>query len=181
MGHRLSKIYTRTGDKGTTGLANGKRIAKNSSVCIAMGDIDELNSQMGVLLSQSIPDRICKFITQVQHTLFDIGAECCMDNYIAILEAQVNAIENEIDYHNESLAPLKEFILPKGNYPTTLAHLCRSVCRRAERSLMTLHDSTPVNPASLAYINRLSDYFFVIARTLDSSNEIMWQHSRDPE
>jgi len=189
MGHRLSKIYTRTGDQGDTGLADGSRISKTSLRIEVMGTFDELNSAIGLVIAH-IPQEIkdlnkiqgqeatAKILLQIQHDLFDIGGEICIPGNLTISERRVTRLEQQLDTLNENLPWLKEFILPGGNIPAASCHMARSICRRAERLLVNLSEQEAINPASLAYINRLSDLLFVIARTLARSSngeEIFWQ------
>ena len=185
MGHRLSKIYTRTGDSGTTGLGDGSRVAKDDLRIIALGDVDELNSCIGILRAQitvsTIEDKASwdKSLSLIQHWLFDVGGEVCIPNYHMVLPLSVEFLENEIDRMNENLPMLKEFILPAGTLTCSYAHQARSVCRRAERSLMTLHSRDQnIQPASLQLLNRLSDWLFVASRALqraEGGTEVLWQ------
>jgi len=185
MGHRLSKIYTRTGDSGTTGLGDGSRVAKDDLRIAALGDVDELNSCIGILRSQiavsSIEDKAAwdKSLSLIQHWLFDLGGEVCIPNYNMVLPVSVEFLENEIDRMNEALPMLKDFILPAGTLSCSYAHQARSVCRRAERSLMTVQSRDQnIQATSLQLINRLSDWLFVASRTLqraESGSEVLWQ------
>ncbi|MEZ2901917.1 cob(I)yrinic acid a,c-diamide adenosyltransferase [Acinetobacter terrestris] len=185
MGHRLSKIYTRTGDSGTTGLGDGSRVAKDDLRIAALGDVDELNSCIGVLRSQiavsSIEDKAPwdKSLSLIQHWLFDLGGEVCIPNYNMVLPASVEFLENEIDRMNETLPMLKDFILPAGTLSCSYAHQARSVCRRAERSLMTVQTRDQnIQATSLQLLNRLSDWLFVASRTLqraEGGSEVLWQ------
>ena len=185
MGHRLSKIYTRTGDSGTTGLGDGSRVAKDDLRIAALGDVDELNSCIGVLRSQiavsSIEDKAPwdKSLSLIQHWLFDLGGEVCIPNYNMVLPVSVEFLENEIDRMNETLPMLKDFILPAGTLSCSYAHQARSVCRRAERSLMTLQSRDQnIQATSLQLLNRLSDWLFVASRTLqraEGGSEVLWQ------
>ncbi|MGE8557404.1 MAG: cob(I)yrinic acid a,c-diamide adenosyltransferase, partial [Acinetobacter sp.] len=165
MGHRLSKIYTRTGDSGTTGLGDGSRVAKDDLRIAALGDVDELNSCIGILRSQiavsNIEDKAAwdKSLSLIQHWLFDLGGEVCIPNYNMVLPVSVEFLENEIDRMNEALPMLKDFILPAGTLACSYAHQARSVCRRAERSLMTVHTRDQnIQATSLQLLNRLSDW-----------------------
>lgn len=181
MGNRLSKIYTRTGDAGTTGLGDGERTTKNARRVQAMGDIDELNSLTGVLLSEALPDDPANVLLTVQHDLFDLGGELSIPGSSLLAAEGVKTLESAIDRWNESLPALKEFILPGGSRAAAHCHLARAVCRRAERSIVALAEHETVNQAVLEYINRLSDLLFVLARTLarhDGGEEIMWDRSR---
>lgn len=181
MGNRLSKIYTRTGDKGDTGLGDGSRVNKDSLRVEAFGCVDELNSHIGQVLAQAaIPERIQIALIVVQHDLFDLGGELCIPSHIAINEKHVTSLEQILDELNVTLPPLKEFILPGGNLAAASAHVARTVCRRAERRTVTLARSETVNPQSIAYLNRLSDLLFVIARTLARADggEVLWRRDR---
>lgn len=181
MGNRLSKIYTRTGDKGDTGLGDGTRVTKDSLRVEAFGCVDELNSHIGLLLAQAaLPERIQLALVEVQHDLFDLGGELCIPSHTAINEKQVTRLEQILDELNATLPPLKEFILPGGNLAAASAHVARTVCRRAERRIVTLARSESVNPQSIAYLNRLSDLLFVIARTLARAEggEVLWKRDR---
>lgn len=181
MGNRLSKIYTRTGDKGDTGLGDGSRVDKDSARVEAFGCVDELNSHIGLLLAQvAIPDRIRSILTEVQHDLFDLGGELCIPGHLAIDAKQVTSLEQVLDELNAGLPPLKEFILPGGNTAAACAHVARTVCRRAERRTVTLTRSGTVNAQAIAYLNRLSDLLFVIARTLARAEggEVLWDRDR---
>ena len=185
MGHRLSKIYTRTGDSGTTGLGDGSRVAKDDLRITALGDVDELNSCIGILRAQitvsSIEDKAVwdKSLSLIQHWLFDLGGEVCIPNYNMVLPVAVEFLENEIDRMNEDLPMLKDFILPAGTLACSYAHQARSVCRRAERSLMTVHSRDQnIQATSLQLLNRLSDWLFVASRTLqraEGGSEVLWQ------
>ena len=184
MGHRLSKIYTRTGDKGTTAIAEGQRVDKDSARIEAIGDVDELNSQLGTVLAEHIPEAVNNCLTRVQNDLFDLGGELAMPGHDAITEAYVTRLENELDCFNEQLPMLKEFILPAGGKATSACHVARSVCRRAERRMVSLNRIEPLNPRGLAYINRLSDLLFVIARILarhENGTEVLWQPRQNRE
>jgi cob(I)alamin adenosyltransferase len=181
MGNRLSRIVTRTGDAGTTGLATGGRVAKSHPRVRAMGDIDELNSQLGVLLALRLPAGIRATLTRVQHELFNLGGELSMPGASVITAAQVAALEADVERLNEKLPPLKEFVLPGGNAAGAQAHLARAVARRAERALWAVHETEPLNAEGLRYANRLSDYLFVCARTLArgrGGREVTWNHVR---
>jgi cob(I)alamin adenosyltransferase len=185
MGHRLSKIYTRTGDSGTTGLGDGSRVAKDDLRIHALGDVDELNSCIGILRSQIAVSDIAdktkwdKSLSLIQHWLFDLGGEVCIPNYNMVLPVSVEFLEKEIDEMNEALPMLKDFILPAGTLACSYAHQARSVCRRAERSLMTVHTRDQnIQATSLQLLNRLSDWLFVASRTLqraEGGTEVLWQ------
>lgn len=167
MGHRLSKITTRTGDDGSTGLGDGSRVAKDDTRIEAIGTVDELNSLLGVLASESPPEALREILTRVQHDLFDLGGELSVPNRRVMNEASILRLDRELENINRELPPLKEFILPGGTRAAALGHLARTVCRRAERCLVTLQRETGVNPDSLRYLNRLSDLLFVMARELN--------------
>ncbi|HUH37008.1 MAG TPA: cob(I)yrinic acid a,c-diamide adenosyltransferase [Spongiibacteraceae bacterium] len=179
MGHRLSKIYTKTGDDGTTGLGDGKRVAKDHPRMEAIGTVDELNSQVGVLIAH-LPgeDDLTVLLSRVQHELFDLGGELSIPGYQMIKAPAVEALETALDQLNEDLPPLKNFILPGGSPSAAQCHLARTVCRRAERCLVTLAAVEEVNQAGRQYLNRLSDLLFVMARVLarrDGGQEVLWQ------
>jgi cob(I)alamin adenosyltransferase len=181
MGNRLSKIYTRTGDDGSTGLGDGSRTQKDSLRVEAFGTIDELNSFIGLLLSHSLPSKISDFLSGIQHDLFDLGGEICVPGREALTADYVTRIENALDDYNAELAPLKEFILPGGTQTASLCHVIRTVCRRAERRLISLKREQPVSTQAICYLNRLSDFFFVLARYLNSDQEkddVLWQPGR---
>ena len=185
MGHRLSKIYTRTGDSGTTGLGDGSRVSKDDLRIHALGDVDELNSCIGILRSQiavsSIADKAKwdKSLSLIQHWLFDLGGEVCIPNYNMVLPISVEFLEKEIDDMNEALPMLKDFILPAGSLACSYAHQARAVCRRAERSLMSVHTRDQnIQSTALQLVNRLSDWLFVASRALqraENGSEVLWQ------
>jgi cob(I)alamin adenosyltransferase len=179
MGHRLSKIYTRTGDDGTTGLANGERIAKTDARVEAFGNVDETNSALGLLLAEpALPPALHTSLTRIQHELFEIGAELSLPGYRQINSAHVSALEQDLDGLNDELPPLKEFVLPGGNRAAATCHLARTICRRAERSAWAASSLTELNPDLLRYLNRLSDLLFVMARFLARQNggqEVLWR------
>ncbi|MFT4045800.1 MAG: cob(I)yrinic acid a,c-diamide adenosyltransferase [Solimonas sp.] len=181
MGNRLSKIVTRTGDAGTTGLASGGRVAKTHPRVSAMGDLDELNSQLGVLLADAaLPAPFRDALSVVQHRLFDVGGELAMPGHTAIRDEHVAQLEEWVAAFNAELPPLKDFVLPGGRPIAAQSHLARAVARRAERSLWAVHEAAPLNPAALRYLNRLSDLLFVISRQLaraDGGREVIWQHA----
>ena len=180
MGHRLTKIYTRTGDNGTTGLGDGSRTPKDSPRIEAIGEIDELNSCIGVLLAENLPPRLRACLTDIQHDLFDLGGELCMPGHSSLTPKQVERLENTLDALNADLPPLKEFILPGGSRAASLAHLARTVCRRAERSLVKLAGSEKVSTASRHYLNRLSDLLFVTGRVLNRKHgDVLWQQGKN--
>ncbi len=181
MGHRLSKIYTRTGDRGTTGLGDGSRASKGDLRIGAIGDVDELNSLIGVLLSEDLPANLREIMQVVQHDLFDIGGELSIPDSSMVTPAAVDRLERFIDGFNKDLPPLKEFVLPGGSRAAAHCHLARAVCRRAERALAALNDNDVVNATTLSYVNRLSDFLFVAARTLarhDGGREVLWNRQR---
>lgn len=185
MGHRLSKIYTRTGDAGTTGLGDGTRVAKDDLRIHALGDVDELNVIIGVLRSQITASQITdkaawdKSLSLIQHWLFDLGGEVCIPNYNLLQAISVEYLEKEIDRMNEDLPMLKDFILPAGSLACSYAHQARAVCRRAERSLMTVQSRDQnIQATALQLLNRLSDWLFVASRTLqraEGGSEVLWQ------
>ena len=181
MGHRLSKIYTRTGDDGTTGLADGSRVPKDGARVEAMGAIDELNSLIGQILIHPVDDEVRESLIDVQHALFDIGGELAVPDMQVVGEHYVQSIEATLDKLNEPLPPLKEFILPGGGPAAVAAHVARSVCRRAERRMIGLGHHEPVNENSRRYLNRLSDLLFVVARVLaiGADGEVYWQKGRN--
>ncbi len=181
MGHRLSKITTRTGDAGDTGLGDGTRVAKHSPRIQALGDIDELNSCLGLLLAERPPAPIAKALLQVQHDLFDLGGEVCIPGHSMVTEQHVARLEALTQAHNAKLKPLKEFILPGGTRAAAAAHLARAVCRRAERSLVALGRAEPVGERARQYLNRLSDLLFVLGRALNRAarrGDVLWKHER---
>ncbi len=183
MGHRLSRIYTRTGDDGTTGLGDGTRVPKDHRRVEAFGSVDELNSVIGLLLCELPDDAMRATLTRIQHSLFDLGGELCIPGRSVLAAAQVDELENILDQLNADLAPLKEFILPGGTRAAALCHLARSVCRRVERRVYSLSRSEPVSPVSLKYLNRLSDLLFVMARALNQaggSPDVLWQPAQKP-
>lgn len=178
MGNRLSKIYTRTGDDGMTGLGDGTRVSKDSLRVEAYGTVDELNSALGLALNTDLPAAMREALATVQHELFDVGGELCIPGREAIHEAQVVRLEKTLDYLNASLTPLKDFVLPGGCEPSARLHFARTVCRRAERAVVRLARHESVNPVTLKYLNRLSDLLFVAARyanTIAGVSEILWR------
>ena len=184
MGHRLSKIYTRTGDKGETALGDGSRLEKDHIRIEAIGTVDELNSIIGMILANDIAKEISTCLNKVQHQLFDLGGELCIPGHVALNETYTSYIENILDNFNENLPMLKEFILPAGGKATSACHLARSVCRRAERRVVSLAKDEVVSPFSISYLNRLSDLLFVIARVLarsENGSEVLWQPYQDKE
>lgn len=178
MGHRLSKIYTRTGDDGTTGLGDGTRVPKDSQRVEAYGTVDELNSVLGVVLTKELPADIRRILTPIQHELFDLGGELCIPGRTVLRPEQVEHLEQALDTLNETLNPLKEFVLPGGSEEAALVHLARAICRRAEREVVRLARSEVVNPLAAKYLNRLSDLLFVAARYINSvagATEVLWR------
>ncbi len=178
MGHRLTRIYTRTGDDGSTGLGDGTRVPKDHGRVESMGEVDELNSVIGLLCTETLPPDVQRLLTRIQHDLLDLGAELCIPGHHVIPETRVNELEVEIDGFNSQLAPLKDFILPGGSRTAALCHMARTVCRRAERRLVTLHLEQPLAPTALHYLNRLSDLLFVLARHLNREAgvpDVLWQ------
>jgi len=185
MGHRLSKIVTRTGDAGTTGLGDGSRVAKDAARIDAIGAVDELNSTIGVLLAEIVairlPVDIAATLVDVQHDLFDLGGELSIPGYAAVTEAHVVRLEDGVERYNANLAPLKEFVLPGGTRAAALAHVARTVCRRAERAVVHLANAEGVSDPSRRYLNRLSDLLFVMARALNAAAgqpDVLWQKGR---
>lgn len=181
MGNRLSKIYTRTGDDGSTGLADGSRVDKDSLRMEAIGSLDELNSGIGLLLVEVHEDGMRECLLDIQHRLFDLGGELSLPGTSVLNQARVDALEQQLDTWNEALPPLREFILPGGGLAGATAHIVRTVCRRAERRLFSLSHQASVNPVSLSWLNRLSDLLFVIARRLAAANdapETFWDSKR---
>ena len=183
MGNRLSKIYTRTGDDGSTGLGDGSRVPKENLRVEAYGTVDEANSAIGVVLSVTgLPPTIAGCLTEVQHDLFDLGGELCIPGHRMIRAAHVERLENELDGFNEDLPPLKDFILPGGGTAAAACHVARAVCRRAERRCWSLARVENVAPETLKYLNRLSDLLFVIARVLarhESGSEVVWHRKSE--
>ena len=182
MGNRLSKIYTRTGDDGSTGLGDGTRVAKDSLRVEAYGTTDELNSVLGLLLSCDIPDAVAAVLTEIQHDLFDLGGELCIPGHKVLKPERVEALEAVLDDLNAPLEPLKDFILPGGSQAAAFCHLARTVCRRAERVIVSLSSQDPEGTAlGLRYLNRLSDLLFVMARSLNRSagvGDVLWDRQR---
>jgi len=181
MGHRLSRIYTRTGDTGTTGLGDGSRVGKDSLRVEALGAVDELNSTLGVLLAEPLADDLKALLTDIQHDLFDLGGELSIPGHTAIRPEQVTRLEQALDQYNATLEPLKEFILPGGSRAGALCHLARTVCRRAERRVVSLASSETVSPYCQQYVNRLSDLLFVLSRVInrhDGCGDVLWRRQR---
>ena len=181
MGHRLSRIVTKTGDAGTTGLGDGTRVGKDTARIATIGEVDELNSTLGLLLAEDVPAAVRSCLTTVQHDLFDLGGELSIPGHTAVADAHVERLEAAVDAFNAELSPLKEFILPGGTRAAAVAHVARTVCRRAERSLVSLAAGAPVGDPARRYLNRLSDLLFVIARTLNraaGAPDVLWQKDR---
>ncbi len=182
MGNRLSKIYTRTGDDGTTGLGDGSRVAKDNLRVAAYGTVDEANSAIGMILAvDSVAPELRNVLTEVQHDLFELGGELCIPGHSAVTPKFVERLEHELDELNDELPPLKDFILPGGGSAAATCHLARTIVRRAERRTTTLSHSETVRPEVLRYLNRLSDLLFVIARVLaraETGQETLWNRQR---
>jgi cob(I)alamin adenosyltransferase len=181
MAKRLTKIYTRTGDDGTTGLADGKRVEKDSLRVSVMGDVDELNSLLGLLIASGAGEDIAGYLLNIQHRLFDIGAELSIPGKPVTQPVHISRLEELLDTYNEDLKPLDEFILPGGTLSGALCHFARTVCRRAERSMVKLARTEYLNPNTLCYINRLSDLLFVFSRVITQAKggkEVYWDKNR---
>ena len=185
MANRLTQIATRTGDDGTTGLGDGQRVPKDHLRVQAMGDVDELNSQLGVLLAEPLPDDVRNLLVVIQHELFNLGGELSMPGYELLKADAVLRLDQVLAQHNATLPRLKEFILPAGTRSAAIAHVCRTVARRAERAVIALAAQEPVNTAPRQYLNRLSDLLFVLARVLNRANldglggdDVYWQSER---
>lgn len=182
MGNRLSKIATRTGDDGSTGLGDGSRTGKDSERIAALGDVDELNSFIGVLLCEDMPADLREELVSIQHDLFDLGGELCIPGYQMIKIEHVARLDGLLDKYNADLPKLQEFILPAGSRAASLAHVCRTVCRRAERSIVALSKTDTIHAHPRQYVNRLSDLMFVLARVLNrfaGGSDVLWQHGRE--
>ena len=181
MGHRLSKITTRTGDAGETGLGDGARVGKDSLRIQVLGDVDELNSCLGLVLAEKLPADIRQALLRVQHDLFDLGGEVCIPGHAMITDLHVTRLEKLTQAHNAKLKPLKEFILPGGSRAAASTHLARAICRRAERGLVALGRREAVGERARQYLNRLSDLLFVLGRGLNRAarrGDVLWQHER---
>jgi cob(I)alamin adenosyltransferase len=185
MANRLSQIATRTGDDGSTGLGDGTRVRKDHLRVMAMGDVDELNSQLGVLLCEPLPDDVRELLVTVQHELFNLGGELSIPGYTLLKDSAVSRLDDALAHYNAQLPRLKEFILPAGTRSASLAHVCRSVARRAERAVVALGREEAVNDAPRQYLNRLSDLLFVLARVLNRANldglggdDVYWHSER---
>lgn len=184
MGHRLSAIATRTGDDGTTGLGDGSRTRKDSARIRAIGDVDELNSFVGLLATEALPDAVRQDLVDIQHDLFDLGGELSIPGFTMMKDVQVARLDERLKHYNADLPRLEEFILPGGSRAAALAHVCRTVCRRAERSLVELGTVEPLNAAPRQYLNRLSDLLFVIARVLNrhaGGADVQWQQRKNAD
>ncbi|MGH8648839.1 MAG: cob(I)yrinic acid a,c-diamide adenosyltransferase [Burkholderiales bacterium] len=182
MAHRLTKIYTRTGDGGTTGLADRSRVPKDAPRIEAIGAVDELNSALGVLLAETLPEAVRACLDGVQNDLFDLGGELSVPGHDIMSKSHVARLERELDRLNAELSPLRDFILPGGSRAAALAHAARTVCRRAERRVVTLARKQKVAPALQSYLNRLSDLLFVVARTLNRAAgrpDVLWQQGKN--
>jgi len=182
MGLRLTAIATRTGDDGSTGLGDGSRTSKNSLRIAAIGDVDELNSTLGLLLTEPMPAELREALLGVQHDLFDLGGELAIPGYDNLADSQVARLDSLLEHYNAQLPRLAEFILPGGSRAAALAHVTRTVCRRAERALVALGDQQAVRPALRQYLNRLSDLMFVLARVLNrhaGGADVLWQQGRN--
>ena len=183
MGNRLSKIYTRTGDQGDTGLGDGTRVRKDHARVEAYGTVDELNSVIGLLLTHALPDPVRDCLVEIQHRLFDLGGELSIPGHLMLEASAVSMLEQTLDGLNADLAPLKEFILPGGTAAAAACHLARAVCRRAERRVVSLAQDEAINPVAVRYLNRLSDLLFVMARHLNRTAgvpDVLWRHERQP-
>lgn len=181
MGNRLSKIYTRTGDDGSTGLGDGNRVGKDSARVAAYGTVDEANSAIGVVLACALADDVRTLLTAIQHQMFDLGGELCIPGHAAIHDADIDALEQHLDHYNDTLPALKDFILPAGGEAAARCHLARTIVRRAERETVALSRQDAVRPQAVRYLNRLSDLLFVLARVLaraDGQGEVLWRHDR---
>ncbi len=182
MGHRLSKIVTRTGDNGTTGLGDGSRVKKTDRRIEAIGAVDELNSLLGVLIAREVPDEIRATLTEIQHDLFDLGGDLSIPGRSSMTEAQIARLDTAVEKFNALLSPLKEFILPGGSETAAICHVTRSVCRRAERDVWRLGETEKMDAAVAKYLNRLSDLLFVLARALNvhaGRSDVLWQPGRN--
>ena len=181
MGHRLSKITTRTGDAGETGLGDGSRVPKDDARVVALGEVDELNSAIGLVLAEEIPAPVRACLSEVQHDLFDLGGELSIPGHRLLKEERVEFLEKQLEAWNENLPALKEFILPGGTRAGAAAHLARTVCRRAERSIVFLGKKQSISAAVRQYLNRLSDLLFVAGRVMNRAagvGDVQWRHQR---
>ncbi len=178
MANRLTKITTRTGDDGTTALADGSRVGKDSVRIAALGDVDELNSALGVLLAEKLPLNISTALSNCQHELFDLGGELAIPGHVSLTENHLARLDALIEQHNASLPPLKDFILPGGSRAAALCHVARTVARRAERSVVALAHKENLSPLAIQYLNRLSDLLFILCRVINRElgvNDVYWQ------
>jgi cob(I)alamin adenosyltransferase len=181
MGNRLSKIYTRTGDDGSTGLGDGNRVGKDSARVDAYGTVDEANSCIGLILASELPTDVRDQLVAIQHQMFDLGGELCIPGHAAIFDADIDRLEQWLDAHNDGLPALKDFILPGGGEAAARCHIARTVVRRAERETVALSRLEAVRPEAVRYLNRLSDLLFVLARVLARASghgEVVWNHER---
>jgi len=181
MGHRLTQIATRTGDDGTTGLGDGSRTDKDSPRIAAMGDVDELNSTLGLLLTEPMPEAVREALITIQHDLFDLGGELCIPGFENLADVQVARLDGWLAEHNANLPRLQEFILPGGSRAAAIAHQARTICRRAERAVVALGRVETLRPVARQYLNRLSDLLFVLARVLNrhaGGNDVLWDKGR---
>jgi len=181
VGNRLTKIYTRTGDEGTTGLGDGERVSKTSPRVVAYGTSDELNSVIGMIISCGVSAPTRELLTEIQHQLFDLGGELCIPGHQVLAQQHIDWLERHLDQLNDDLPVLKDFILPGGNQAAATCHLARTVCRRAERCVIELGEEEALPAFSVAYLNRLSDLLFVLARVLarvDGGSEVLWNNDR---
>ncbi len=182
MAHRLSRIVTRTGDDGTTGLGDGSRLSKTAPRVAAIGDVDELNSSLGVVLAETLPAGVRACLVDVQHDLFDLGGELAVPGFTLVTDAHLARVDAAVEAFNGALPPLKEFILPGGSRAGSLAHVARTVCRRAERDVVALGAGETVSPLVQRYLNRLSDLLFVLARVVNRAEgvaDVLWQQGRN--
>ena len=181
MSNRLTQIATRTGDDGSTGLGDGSRVSKDSARVNAYGTVDEANSAIGLVLAAELPPEVREVLVSVQHHMFDLGGELCIPGHAAVFDADIEGLEKTLDAFNADLPPLKDFILPGGGLAAAHCHLARTICRRAEREVVTLSHHDAVRPEAIRYLNRLSDLLFVLARVLARSSghgEVLWKHDR---
>lgn len=181
MGNRLSKIATRTGDNGTTGLGDGSRVDKDNLRVHAMGDVDELNSHVGLLLCESLPETLRGELVTIQHDLFDMGGELCIPGFVMITDSHVERLDGLLEKYNADLPPLADFILPAGSRAAAQAHVCRTVCRRAERVIVSLGKADALHDNPRRYMNRLSDLLFVLSRVLNrfaGGGDVLWEKDR---
>jgi len=182
MGNRLTQIATRTGDDGSTGLGDGTRTRKDALRVQAMGDVDELNSILGLLLTEELPAEVRADLVDIQHDLFDLGGELCIPGYTMLKEVQVARLDDRLAHYNAALPRLAEFILPGGNRAAAVAHVARTVCRRAERAIVELGAHEAINAGPRQYVNRLSDLLFVLARVLNRAaggTDVLWQQRKN--